>query len=113
MRACFKQFGLALYDRTAAPLVLKVQIMKTKVGKTEVIKTGVGETEVIKTLLFGCVALLLRETHFAKLSTAHHQVLLRVIAFQRRLCADHAAPLYAKALMMTRRDSIETTIRER
>ena len=91
MRACLKRFGpnLYLYDRTAALLRLKVRMLKA---------------EVIETLLSGCVTWTLRAKHFAKLQTAHHQVLVRVIGFQRRFRANHA---------MTRCDSTETTIRKR
>ena len=67
----------------------------------------------IVTLLYGCVTWALRAEHFAKLQMAHHQVLLRVNGFQRRLRTDHTTPSYAKALQMTRCESIETTIRER
>ena len=74
MRACFKRFGPAFYDATTAPLSLKVLML---------------EAEVIKTLLYGCVTWAFREEHFAKLRTARHQVLLRIIYFQRRLRTDH------------------------
>ena len=52
--------------------------------------------EVIETLLYRCVTWALRAEHFAKPRTAHHQVLLRVVGFQRRLCADHTTLSYAK-----------------
>ena len=53
-----------------------------------------------------------RAEHFAKLRMAHHQVLLRVIGFQHRLCADYATLSYPNAHKMTRCESIETTIRK-
>ena len=68
---------------------------------------------VIETLLYGCVTWILRAEHFAKLRPAHHQVLMQVIGFQRRLCTDQATFSYAKALKMTRCESVETTIRKR
>ena len=51
--------------------------------------------------------------HFAKLRTAHHEVLLRGIGLQRRFRADHATLSYAEALKMTFCERIETTIRKR
>ncbi|MEP3868643.1 MAG: hypothetical protein ABJM32_09625, partial [Parasphingorhabdus sp.] len=98
MRACLKRYGPELYDRTNAPLSLKVRMLKA---------------EVIETLLYGCVTWTLNADHFAKLRSAHHEVLLRVIGFQRRLRTDHTTLSYAKALRITRCESIETTIRKR
>ena len=54
-RACLTRFGPELYDRTTAPLSLKVRMLKP---------------EVIETLLDGCVTWTLRAEHFAKLETA-------------------------------------------
>ena len=96
MWACFRRFGPELYDRTSAPLRLKIRMLKA---------------EVIETLLYGCVTWTLCAKHFAKLRTAHHQVLLRVIGFHRR--PDYTTLSYAKALKKTRCESIETTIRKR
>ena len=98
MRAYLKRFGPELYDRTTAPPSRKVRMMKA---------------EVIETLLYGCVTSTLRAKHFAKLRTAPHQVLLRVIGFHRRLRAVHATLSYAKALKIARCKSIGTTIRKR
>ena len=92
MWACFKRFGPELYDRTTAPLSLKVRMRKA---------------EVIETLLYGCVTWTLSEQHFARLRPAH-QVLLRVIGFQRRQRTDSTTLSYAKALKETRCESIET-----
>ena len=73
MWACFKRFGPELYDRTTAPINLKVPILKA---------------EVIANLLYGCVTWTLSAQHFASLRSAHHQVLLRVIGFQRQQRTD-------------------------
>ena len=81
MWACFRRFGPELYNRTSAPLRLKIRMLKA---------------EVIETLLYGCVTWTLCAKHFAKLRTAHHQVLLRVIGFHRR--PDYTTLSYAKAL---------------
>lgn len=51
-----------LYDVTTAPLGLKVRVFL--------------KAEVIETLLYGCVTWTLSAKHYAKLPTAHHQVLL-------------------------------------
>ena len=63
-------------------------------------------------MLYGCVTWTLGQQHYAKLRTAHHLLLLRVIGFQRRQCTDHLMS-YAKALKKTQSESIETTIRKR
>ena len=38
----------------------------------------------METLLYGCVTWTLGQEHFAELRTAHHNLLLRIIGFQRR-----------------------------
>ena len=67
----------------------------------------------IETLLYGYVTWILRAEDFAKLRTVHHQALLRVVGFQRRLRTDNTTLSCAKALKMTRCESIETAIRNR
>ena len=69
--ACLRRLGPESYDMTAPRLVsLTVCMLKA---------------EVIGTLLYGCVTWTLSVKLFAKLRTAHHQVLLlRVIGFQRK-----------------------------
>ena len=96
MRAWPKRFGPELYDRATTPLGLKVRMLKA---------------EEIGNLLYGCATWSLRAERVAKLRRAHHQVLLRVIGFQRRLRLDRATLSYAKAHKMTRCESFETTIR--
>ena len=83
--ACFKRVGPELYkyDRTTAPLSLKVRMLKA---------------EIIETLLYGCVTWTLSAQHFARLRSAHHQVLLRVIGFQRRQCTDYTNPFVREGL---------------
>ena len=90
MWACFKRFGPEWYDRKTAPISLKVRTLKA---------------EVIETLLYGCVTWTLGAEHFAKLRTVHHQVLLRVVAFQRRQRTDYTTLSYAKVLKKTRCES--------
>ena len=98
MRACLTRFGQESYDTTTGPLSLKVRMPKA---------------EVIETLVYGCVAWTLVAEQIAKLRTAHRQVLLRVIGVQCRLRADRTTLSYAKALKVTRCESIDTTIRKR
>ena len=98
MWACFKRFGPELYDRTTAPLSLKIRMLKA---------------EVIETLLYGCVTWTLSAQHFARLRSAHHRVLLQVIGFQSRQRTDHTTLLYVEALKKTRCQSIKTTTRKR
>lgn len=98
MWACFKRFGPELYDMKTARLSLKVRMLKA---------------EVIETLLYGCMTWTLSAQHFARLRSVHHQILLRVIGFQRRQRGDYRTLSYAKALKQTRCESIETTIRKR
>ena len=79
------------------PFTLKVRMIKA---------------EVMETLLYGCVTWTLRQDHFAGLRTAHHNLLLRIIGFQRRQRTDHLMS-YAKALKKAQCESVETTIRKR
>ena len=82
-RACLKQFVPELYDRTAAPISLNVQMLMA---------------EVIETLLHRCVKWTFSAEHFAKLQRVHHQVHLRMFGFHRRRRTDHATIPYAEAL---------------
>ena len=95
MRACYKRLGSELYDMTTAPLRLKARTL---------------QTEVIETLLFGCVTWTLTATHYDEPRKALLEVLRRVLDFQPR--ADHTNLSCAKALKMTKRESIETSIRK-
>ena len=71
------------------------------------------KAEVIETLLYGCVTWTLSAKHLPKLRTAHHQVPLRVIGYQRRQLTGHTTLSYVKALKKTRCESIESTTRKR
>ena len=65
----------------------------------------------METLLYGCVTWTLGQEHFAELRTAHHNLLLRFIGFQRRQRTDHLMS-YVKALNKAQCESVETTIRK-
>ena len=95
--ACYDRFKCELYDMEDAPFTGKVRLLKT---------------EVMETLMYGCVTWTLGSEHSAKLRTAHHNLLLRVIGFQRRQRTDHRMS-YAKALKKAQCESVETTIRKR
>ena len=95
--ACYDCFKRELYDMEDAPFMLKVRLLKT---------------EVMETLLYGFVTWALGLEHFANLRTAHHNLLLRIIGFQRRQRVDHRMS-YAEALKKAQRESVETTIRKR
>ena len=70
------------------------------------------KVEAMKTLLYGCLTWTLGQEHFAELRTAHNNLLLRIIGFQRRQRTDHLMS-YAKALKKAQCESVETTIRKR
>ena len=82
---CLRRYSRELYDRPTAPFLLKVRMLKA---------------EVMETMLYGCVTWTLGQQHFAKLRTAHHHLLLRIIGFERRQRTDHLMS-YAKALKKT------------
>ena len=54
----------------------------------------------------------LGQEHFAELRTAHHNLLLRVMGFQRQKRTDHLMS-YAKALTKAQCEIVETTICKR
>ena len=89
--ACYDRFKRELYDIEDAPFMLKVRLL---------------QTEVMETLLYGCVTWALGLEHFAKLRTAHHNLLLRIIGFQRQQGTDHRMS-YAKALKKAQCESVE------
>ena len=76
------------------------------------LKVRLLKTEVMETLLYGCVTWALGLEHFAKLRTARHNLLRRIIDFQRRQRTDHRMS-YAKTLKKAQCESVETTIRKR
>ena len=69
------------------------------------------KAEVMETLLYGCVTWTLGEEHFADLRSAHHNLLLRIIGFQRRQRIDHLMS-YAKVVKTSQCESVGMTIRK-
>ena len=86
-----------LYDESNIALSLKTRMVKA---------------DAIEALLYGCSTKTLRQEHYAKLSTVHHRVLLRILGAQRKR-PDHLMTSYNRALVITRCASIETTLRAR
>ena len=75
-RACWmriRRYSRELYGQPKVALSLKTRMVKA---------------EAIEALLYGCSTWTLRQEHYAKLRTVHHQVLLRVIRAQRKI-PDH------------------------
>ena len=95
--ASYNRFKRELYDMEDALFTLKVRMLKA---------------EVMETLLYGCVTWTLGQKHFVELRTPHHNLLLRIIGFQRRQRTDHLMS-YAKALKKAQCESVETTICKR
>ena len=95
--ACYDRFKRELYVMEDAPFTFKVRLLKT---------------EVMATLLYVCVTWTPGPEHFAKLRTAHRNLLPRIIGFQRRQRTDHGMS-YAKVLKKAQCESIGTTTRKR
>ena len=70
------------------------------------------KTEAIEALLYGCIMWALRQEHYSKLRTVHQRFLLCIIGAQHKR-PDHRMASYNRALHITRRESIETTLRAR
>ena len=99
-RACWmriRRYSRELYGQPKVALSLKTRMVKA---------------EAIEALLYGCSTWTLRQEHYAKLRTVHHQVLLRIIGAKRKR-SDHRMTSYNRALEITRCESIETTLRTR
>ena len=99
-RACWmriRRYSRELYDHPKVALSLKTRMVKT---------------EAIEALLYGCSTWTLRQEHYANLRTVHHGALPGVIGAQRKR-PDHRMTSYNRALEITRRESIETTLRTR
>ena len=76
------------------------------------LKTLMVKAEAIGALRYVCSAWTLRQEHYAKLSTVHHRVLLRIIGTQRKR-PDYQMTSHNRALKITRCESIEATLRTR
>ena len=74
------------------------------------LKTRMVKAEATEALLYGRSTWTLLQEHYAKLRTAHHRVLLRIIGAQRKR-PDHRMTSYIRALEITGCERIETTLR--
>ena len=70
----FRKYTLELYDRTSAPLELKIRMLRA---------------EVLETMLYGCVTWSPRAYHYDTLRRAHHRFLTRCIGWRKHNRADH------------------------
>ena len=66
VRCRFRKYSLELYDRSSAPLELKIQMLRV---------------EVLETMLYGCVTWSPRACHYDTLRRAHHRFLTRCIGW--------------------------------
>ena len=88
-----RRYFREIYDQPKVALTIKTQMVKA---------------EAIEALLHGCSTGTLRQEHYAKLRTAHHRVLLRIIGAQRKR-SEHRMTSYNRALEITRCESNEAT----
>ena len=94
----FKRCKRELYDRPKTNLLpLKARMVRS---------------EVVEALLYGCVTWTLLKSHYAKLRTTHHRMLLRILEAwckspNKRILS------YKNALQRTQCESIEATVRTR
>ena len=91
------KYTLKLYDRSSAPLELKIRMLRA---------------EVLETMLYGCVTWSSRACHYDSLRRAHHRFLTRCIDWRKHNRADHPIS-YLDTLIKTGRESIEATLRRR
>ena len=70
----FGKYTLEPYDRTSAPLELKLRLLRD---------------EVLETTMYGCVTWIPRPCHFDKLRRVHHRFLTRCIGWREHSRAKH------------------------
>ena len=87
----------AWYDRSSAPLELKIRMLRA---------------EVLETMLYGCVTWSPRACHYDTLRRAHHRFLTRCIGWRKHNRADHPI-FYPDTLVKMGSESIEATLRRR
>ena len=88
----FWKYTLKLYDRTIAPLELKIWMLRA---------------EVLGTMLCSCIVWSPRACHYYTLRRAHHSSLTRCIGWRKNNRADD--PIYLDTLIKTGNESIEAT----
>ena len=90
------KYTLELYDRSSAPLELKIRILRA---------------EVLETMLYGCVTWSPRACHYDTLRRAHHSFLARCVGKHNR--ADHPISYLDTLIIKTGSESIKATLRRR
>ena len=93
-----RKYSSQLYDRRNARPSLKIRIFKA---------------EVMEAMLYGCTTWTMRSQYFSNLRTAHHKLLLRIIAFRRKDRTGYKPLSYGEVLEGTGSERIETAIRKR
>ena len=93
----FRKYTLELYDRSSAPLELKIRMLRA---------------EVLETMLYGCVTWSPRACHCDTLRRAHHRFLTRCIGWRKHNRADHPIS-YLDTSIKTGSETIEATSRRR
>ena len=93
----FRKYSLELYDRSSAPLELKIRMVRAKV---------------LETMLYGCVTWSPCACHYDTLRRAHHRFLTRGIGWRKHKRVDRPIS-YLDTLIKTGGESIEGTLRRR
>ena len=93
----FRKYTLELYDRSSAPLELKIRMLRA---------------EVLKTMLYGWVTWNPRACHYDTLRRVHHRFLTRYIGWRNNNRAKNPI-YYPDTLIKTCSESIEATLRRR
>ena len=92
----FRQYGLPLYDQVAAPLRLKVRMLKA---------------EVMETMLYECVTWSPTVAHLAIPRKTHHRLLLRCIGWKWKHNDGYHMLSYAGVIAKIGCENVETTVR--
>ena len=93
----FRKYTLELYDRSSAPLELKLRLLRA---------------EELETMLHDCVTWSPRACHYDTLRRAHHRFLAHCIGWRKHNRADHPIS-YVDTLVRTGSESIEANLRRR
>ena len=93
----FRKYTLELYDRSSAPLELKIRMLRA---------------EALEIMLYDCVTWIPRACHYDTLRRAHHRFLTRCIGWRKHNRAHHPSS-YLDRLIKTGSESVEATLRRR
>ena len=77
----FRKYTLELYDRSSAPLELKLRMLRA---------------EGLETMLYGCVTWSPRAYHYDTLHQAHHRFLTRCIGWQSTIAPTTRFPIWTR-----------------